>query len=211
MEPPTPRVATPPPRPLMVWDGDCRFCGAWIRRWKDATGDAVDYEPYQSVGDRFPEIKAADYAREIHLIFPDGRVTRGAEAVFAALNTRPGGGMGLRLYQRAPAFAKISEWCYRRVANNRTFLSLLTQDFLGRPRRAQHLSLQRDAVSAAAGAGVSGGVRVVLGPGGRAGRRPWHHSAENVFRLDQPRPAFQIFRNFWTRRRCSGSRRTARA
>jgi predicted DCC family thiol-disulfide oxidoreductase YuxK len=117
----------------MVWDGDCRFCGAWIRRWKDATGDAVDYEPYQSVGERFPEFKASDYAREIHLIFPDGRVTRGAEAVFAALNTRPGGGMGLRLYEGAPAFAKISEWCYRRVANNRTFLSLLTKIFWGDP------------------------------------------------------------------------------
>jgi predicted DCC family thiol-disulfide oxidoreductase YuxK len=117
----------------MVWDGDCRFCGAWIRRWKEATGNAVDYEPYQSVGDRFPEIKASDYAREIHLIFPDGSVTRGAEAVFAALNTRVGGGSGWRFYQHVPAFAKISEWCYRRVANNRSLLSLLTRIFWGDP------------------------------------------------------------------------------
>jgi len=117
----------------MVWDGDCRFCGAWVRRWRDATLGAVDYEPYQSVGDRFPEIKAADYAHEIYLILPDGGITRGAEAVFAALDTRPGGGAGLRLYRRAPAFAKISEWCYRRVANNRTLLSLLTKIFWGDP------------------------------------------------------------------------------
>jgi len=127
------RVASPPTRPLMVWDGDCRFCGAWIRRWREHTGEAVDYEPYQSVGDRFPEIAAADYAREIHLIFPDGRVVRGAEAVFAALDAQDGDGRGLALYKRIPIFAKISEWCYHRVANNRTFLSLLTRIFWGDP------------------------------------------------------------------------------
>ncbi len=127
------RVASPPPRPLMVWDGDCRFCGAWIRRWREHTGDAVDYEPYQSVGDRFPEIKSSDYAREIHLILPDGRVARGANAVFSALDAKDGHGRGLALYNRSPAFAKTAEWCYRRVANNRTFLSLMTRIFWGDP------------------------------------------------------------------------------
>ena len=37
------RVATPPPKPLMVFDGDCNFCTLWIRRWQQMTGDAVDY------------------------------------------------------------------------------------------------------------------------------------------------------------------------
>ncbi len=127
------RVASPPTRPLMVWDGDCRFCGAWIRRWREHTGEAVDYEPYQSVGERFSEIAATDYAREIHLILPNGHVARGAEAVFAALDAKDGRGRGLSLYRRSPAFAKISEWCYRRVANNRTFLSLMTRIFWGDP------------------------------------------------------------------------------
>ncbi len=127
------RVASPPPRPLMVWDGDCHFCGGWVRRWQHVTGDEVDYEPYQSVGNRFPEIKASEYAREIHLIFPDGRVARGAAAVFAALNTVPGHSWSLWLYQSLPPFAKISEWFYRGVAQNRAFLSLLTRIFWGDP------------------------------------------------------------------------------
>ena len=33
------RVATPPPKPLMVYDGDCNFCTLWIRRWQQLTGD----------------------------------------------------------------------------------------------------------------------------------------------------------------------------
>jgi len=127
------RVASPPPRPLMVWDGDCRFCGGWVRRWQHITRDEVDYEPYQSVGNRFPEIAAAQYAREIHLIFPDGRVVRGAAAVFEALNTVPGHSWELKLYHRVPLFAKASEVFYRGVATNRSFLSLLTRIFWGDP------------------------------------------------------------------------------
>ena len=41
------RVATPPPKPLMVYDGDCNFCTLWVRRWQQMTGDSVDYLPAQ--------------------------------------------------------------------------------------------------------------------------------------------------------------------
>jgi len=27
-------IATPPPKPLLVFDGDCNFCTLWIRRWQ---------------------------------------------------------------------------------------------------------------------------------------------------------------------------------
>ncbi len=52
------RVATPPPKPLMVFDGDCNFCTLWIRRWQQMTGDAVDYLPSQDrkFAAQFPEI-----------------------------------------------------------------------------------------------------------------------------------------------------------
>ncbi len=117
----------------MVWDGDCRFCGMWIRRWHGMTGDAVDYETSQSVGHRFAELTPEHYAREVYLILPDGRVYRGAEAVFSALDCGGGPGWALKLYRRVPPFAKISEWFYRGVASNRTSLSLLTRLFWGDP------------------------------------------------------------------------------
>ena len=127
------RVDSPPTRPLLVWDGDCRFCGMWARRWNAMTGDAVDYESYQTVGDRFPEIKAADYAREIYLFLPDGQVFRGAAAVFQTLSLGTSHGWGLWMYQKIPGFAPISEFFYRRVANNRFTLSWLTRIFWGDP------------------------------------------------------------------------------
>lgn len=133
MNPPPTQVASPPPRPLMVWDGDCRFCGMWIRRWHGLTGDTVDYETAQSIGGRFTELAAEHYAREVYLIMPDGRVFRGAEAVFNALNCAPGKGWSLELYHRVPGFAKMAEWFYRGVASNRSFLSLLTRLTWGDP------------------------------------------------------------------------------
>jgi predicted DCC family thiol-disulfide oxidoreductase YuxK len=117
----------------MVWDGDCRFCGAWIRRWQALTGDQVDYQTYQQVGRRFPELTEKDYSKAVHLIQPDGKVLRAAEAVFAALAFAPRYASGLSLYRRSTAFAKITEAGYRFVARNRTFFSYLTRLFWGEP------------------------------------------------------------------------------
>lgn len=133
MTPPPTQVASPPPRPLMVWDGDCRFCGMWIRRWHGMTDEAVDYETSQEVGNRFPELTPEHFAREVYLILPDGRVYHGAEAVFSALNAGARQTWPLKIYHKVPLFAKITEWFYRGVATNRSFLSLLTRLFWGDP------------------------------------------------------------------------------
>ena len=44
------RVAAPPGKPLLVYDGDCGFCKLWIRRWQRTTGARVDYLPFQDAG-----------------------------------------------------------------------------------------------------------------------------------------------------------------
>jgi predicted DCC family thiol-disulfide oxidoreductase YuxK len=68
------RVQSPPPKPLLVFDGDCGFCRRWIARWKRATGEAVDYQPFQddAVTRQYPEIPRADFEHSVHLILPDG-------------------------------------------------------------------------------------------------------------------------------------------
>ena len=50
------RVSNPPPKPLLIWDGDCDFCRLWIERWREMTAGKVDYATYQEAADRFPEI-----------------------------------------------------------------------------------------------------------------------------------------------------------
>jgi predicted DCC family thiol-disulfide oxidoreductase YuxK/uncharacterized membrane protein YphA (DoxX/SURF4 family) len=127
------RVASPPSKPLLVFDGDCHFCRRWVARWQNATGDAVTYLPFQdeSIAARFPEIPREDLERAIHLILPDGSVCTGAEAVFRSLAEAEKERWLLRLYRNFPGFADLSELLYEEVATHRTFLSKLDRVYSG--------------------------------------------------------------------------------
>ena len=74
----------PERRAVMLYDGSCAFCGRWVQRWRHFTGDAIDYQPYQEAAARFPQIPSDALGRAVHLIEPDGHITRGAGAVLAA-------------------------------------------------------------------------------------------------------------------------------
>ncbi len=115
-----------PGKPVLIYDGSCGFCGRWIARWKRVTGDRIDCEPSQAAASRFPDVPESAFAEAVHLIEPDGRRSRGAEAVFRALATVPRRRAWLWAYQRVPGFAALSEWCYRVVAGHRPFFSRMT-------------------------------------------------------------------------------------
>ncbi len=125
----TVRVAMPPAKPLMVFDGDCHFCSLWIRRWRQLTGNAVDCLPAQEprVAEQFPEISRAQFAAAVQLITTDGAVYSGAEAVFRALAENPLWRWLLRAYLRFPVLARWAEWAYRLVAEHRPLFSKLTR------------------------------------------------------------------------------------
>ena len=128
------RVAAPPPRPLLVFDGDCNFCAWWVRRWQQTTGDRVDYLPVQDprIAAQFPEIPRQQFDTAVQLIETDGSVYSGAEAVFRTLAHHPDHQWPLRGYEKSKLFANLTEWAYRLVSENRTFFSRLTRWFLGR-------------------------------------------------------------------------------
>ena len=113
-------------KPLLIYDGECGFCRAWIARLRRATGERVEYAPFQEAAARFPEIPRQRFADSVQLLEPDGRWSQGAEAVFRSLAYAPGRGWLLWFYRRAPGFAPASEACYRFVARHRTGLSRLT-------------------------------------------------------------------------------------
>jgi predicted DCC family thiol-disulfide oxidoreductase YuxK/uncharacterized membrane protein len=127
------RVAAPQ-KPLMIFDGDCNFCTLWIRRWRQMTGEAVDYLPSQdaSVAAQFPEIPRKQFDTAVQFIEADGTVYFGAEAVFRALAKNPKWQSLLRAYEKTPVFAQITECAYSFVASHRTFFSRLTRWFWGR-------------------------------------------------------------------------------
>jgi len=128
------RVATPPSRALLVFDGDCNFCTWWVRRWQLMTGDRVDYLPAQDprIAAQFPEIPRQQFDTAVQLIETDGSVYSGAEAVFRTLAHHPNHQWPLRGYEKSKLFANLTEWAYRLVSENRTFFSLLTRWFWGR-------------------------------------------------------------------------------
>ncbi len=127
------RVASPPPKPLLIFDGDCGFCRRWVARWQRAVGDAVDYRPFQDgeVKSKYPEIPPPDLEKAIHLVSPDGSVCRGAEAAFRSLATGGVERWMLWAYEHTPGFAPISEFLYEQVASHRESLSKLDRFFLG--------------------------------------------------------------------------------
>lgn len=126
------KVANPPRmRPWMIWDGDCNFCGKWIQRWKQATQGYVDYYSYQEVKDRFPEIGEDNFAQAVHLIGVDGVALKGAEAVYACLESAGRYRFLLGMYHRFGWFASLSERAYDTVARNRMVFSKITRILFG--------------------------------------------------------------------------------
>lgn len=127
------QVASPPAKPLIIFDGECHFCAVWIRRWQHITGNRLDYLPFQdsSIAAQFPEIPRAQLETAVHLLEPDGTVYTGAEAAFRALACNPHEQWLLDWYIHSPVFARTSERAYRFVADHRRFFSTITRCLWG--------------------------------------------------------------------------------
>src|SRR5262249_37666859 len=113
------RFSNPPPKPLVIWDGDCDFCRLWIERWHEITAGKVDYSSSQDVADRFPEIPADEFDRSVVLIEPDGTAFFAAEAVYRSLAYRHSRQWLAWSYDHVPGFAAVSETAYGLIARYR--------------------------------------------------------------------------------------------
>src|SRR4051812_3279084 len=105
-------VAHPPQKPTLAFDGDCSFCRRWKERWRDLTGTKIDYVPYQSVVERYPEIPVEEFGRGVKLIEPSGAVCSSAAAVYRSLWLGGQKRWLCWLYQKVPPFAGLSELGY---------------------------------------------------------------------------------------------------
>lgn len=110
-------------KPILLYDGDCRFCCRVVARWKKVHSDNVDFVPYQEARQEFPGISGEQFEQSVQLVLPSGDVFDGAEAVFrtVALDSKSQG--WLRAYRSLPGFAWLSEKVYRLVSSNRGLLS----------------------------------------------------------------------------------------
>ena len=132
------RVSDPPPKPLLIWDGDCRFCELWVERWRIATGGQFDDAPSKQVASRYPEIPTETFDDAVVFIDETGRVFTAAEAIFRSLRGHvPYRALGWA-YDRVPGFAGISNLFYRIIAQNRRIASAVTRALWGNDLRPVH-------------------------------------------------------------------------
>ena len=124
-------------RPCLIWDGDCGLCRRSVEHLRLTLGERVAYEPYQTAHVRFPAIPVDAFRAAVHLAEPDGRMSRGAEAILRAL-AHGGRRLPLAAYRFVPGMAALCEWGYRQVASHRPavgrLLDLLVGDLAGPPQ-----------------------------------------------------------------------------
>jgi lipase maturation factor 1 len=106
-------------RPVLIYDGECGFCGYWARYWQKLTGERVEYQPYQAVAAQYPQITPAEFRRAVQYIAADGRRASAAEASLLTLSHARGKGFWLTLYRSVPGFAIVAEWAYAFTAAHR--------------------------------------------------------------------------------------------
>jgi predicted DCC family thiol-disulfide oxidoreductase YuxK len=123
--------------PLLVFDGDCGFCRAWVDYWKGLTSDRVNYAPFQEVGERFPQVSREEFASAVKLILPGGEVRSGAHAIFTVLASVPDRGWMLWSYDRFPGVAPLCEAAYRTIASRRSVAYWVTRLLWGTPLRPE--------------------------------------------------------------------------
>jgi len=108
------------PRPVLVYDGACRFCVAQAHRLARLAGGRVRLESFRDPGvlERHPGLTHEACARAAQLVEPDGHVRSGAEAVVHALALHAGLGPLAWLYH-LPVVQQVVDLGYRLVARNR--------------------------------------------------------------------------------------------
>ena len=116
----SPRFVPDAPHATLVYDGDCAFCRAQVDRLRERVGERIAFLPFQSAGDRFPEIAREEFARAVHLVGSDGSVATGAHAILRASAGRSRvARVALAGYRFVPGLRLVAELVYRWVARNR--------------------------------------------------------------------------------------------
>ncbi len=107
-------------RPVLVYDGACRFCVGQAQRLERLAGGRVRLESFRDAGvlERHPQLTRAACERAAQLIEPDGRVRSGADAAVHVLGLRAGL-TPLRWLYRLPVVRQLFDLGYRLVAQNR--------------------------------------------------------------------------------------------
>jgi predicted DCC family thiol-disulfide oxidoreductase YuxK len=104
-------------------------------RWRNLTGDTIDYEPSQRVGEKLPQVPREEFGKSVFFAEPDGRITRAAEAVFRSLATAGQKRYLLWMYEHVPPFRLLTEFGYGVIARNRNLVDFFDIRIVGTETR----------------------------------------------------------------------------
>ena len=110
-----------PERPVVVYDGECRFCLKHVSRMQRRDPDRIfEYQPRQTVDleKRFPKLADGDFNTGMRLIHTDGSISVGPDAVYA-IARRLNGWKYLAWLYRVPLVGAICRASYAWIARNR--------------------------------------------------------------------------------------------
>ncbi|HEY9173001.1 MAG TPA: DCC1-like thiol-disulfide oxidoreductase family protein [Verrucomicrobiae bacterium] len=119
----------PPPKPVLVFDGNCALCVAWVERLRRRQGPDLECVSCHDarLSNRFPNLARDLLTQSVHLIDAAGCVHCGAQAILRAPGRGPLRALLLGLCERLPGFARMLEAGYRFVVRNRQRVSRLVR------------------------------------------------------------------------------------
>lgn len=110
--------------PTLYWDGDCDFCRRWVDRWKEISGEHVQYELLQTAPPDIQNAAGGEPFQRIVYQDSNGQVVTGAEAALTSISTNTSSIFWLlTMYRHLPGFAMLAEFAYRMIAKHRTTAS----------------------------------------------------------------------------------------
>lgn len=114
-------ISVSPSKPLVVYDGECRFCIARVGEIRKLdTANAMDYMPRQDeqCEQRFPAIRDVDLEDGILFIEADGKISVAADAIYKIFRLLPERRLVAQLYL-VPGIKQMIRLGYRIIAINR--------------------------------------------------------------------------------------------
>lgn len=120
----------PPTHPILVWDGECKFCKWWKTRWEIKTKNKLQFTTYQEVGGQFHDIPLKEFKKASRLIDSDGNIYSGPDSAYRSLYIA-GNKKWHQWYSEYSWFEKLSDYGYNHIAKNRDFYYKATVSLFG--------------------------------------------------------------------------------
>jgi predicted DCC family thiol-disulfide oxidoreductase YuxK len=108
-------------KPVVVFDGDCRFCRARIAEFQKLDqNNAMEFMPRQepSCEERLPSVRGIDLEDGILFVEPNGKVHVAADAIYQMYSVCPATKNYVWLYH-IPVLKQAIQLGYRLIAMNR--------------------------------------------------------------------------------------------